>query len=186
LFSTFFNKKPPTDNYTKVLYEMFYNHVYKTAYFIVKDQHLAQDVLQESFLKIFKKISSVEDFDKLKSWITTVTIRTSIDFIRKQNNENLLLTENDTIDYLFTTSFNSGSVENLVEKLMSKEEILIEIEKLSTEHREILLLRYIEDLSMEEISQRLEINIGTVKSRINRARTKLLYHLQAQIDGRVG
>ncbi|KXG43750.1 RNA polymerase sigma factor [Tepidibacillus decaturensis] len=75
----------------RVIFEMFYHRVYNTAYFIIQDRHLAQDVVQETFFKAFQNMHKVEDGHKLGAWLGTIATRTAIDFLRKVKNETILL-----------------------------------------------------------------------------------------------
>lgn len=185
LLKKIFQKKKSEDNQSyKLIYEMFYSHVYKTAFFITKDPYLAQDVLQETFIKVFNNINKLDDGDKMKAWISTITTRTAIDFIRKKKRGNEFDLDNvdnnkDIINDLHIT------VEDVVDKNFTIRLIREEIAHLSPDHRNVLYLKYVVDLSNQEIAAHLELNEGTVKTRIHRAKQQLKKKLQKKlfVDG---
>lgn len=178
MFHKIFQKKKIDDEQSKILlYELFYTYVYKIAYFITRDPHIAQDVLQETFIKIFTNIHKVDDGTKIKAWITTIASRTAIDFIRKQKRRNEFDIENvnDIVVNLNEIAF---TVEEEVERCLLCEEIREELNRLSPDHRIVLYLKYIHDLKDQEIASILEIKVATVKTRIHRAKNQLRRKLE--------
>ncbi|MEQ6376921.1 RNA polymerase sigma factor [Bacillaceae bacterium S4-13-58] len=166
--------KKRQSEYEKLIFEMFYNHAYQTAYFIVRDAHMAQDIVQESFIKIFKKIHTVKDGDKLKAWIGTVTTRTAIDFIRKSKKSIDLLADDVYIDKETIQELNNQpTVEAIVESKLVKELLQQKLSELKPEYKEVLLLKYEHDLKEQEIADALEISLSAVKSRIYRGKQRL-------------
>jgi len=175
----FFNKKNRSSE--RQIYDDYHQHVYKTAYFIVKDQGMAQDITQETFMKIFKNMDTLNDEKKMSSWITTITTRTSIDFLRKKKKWNETLTE-DVILEKGTKENRKNEIETNFHQNEIKEKIKQQIDSLKPEHKEVLVLKYIEDLKDEEIAEVIHEKIGTVKSRIHRAKQQLKASLQQEID----
>lgn len=135
--------------------------------------HLAHDVLQETFLKAFKKLDTLSDLDNIGPWLGVIATRTAIDLIRKNNNWNGIPTEDVLLLGKLSLQEKAPSVEDEVENQMVKAELLSKIQELKQEYREILVLKYYYDLTDQEIASSLEINIGTVKSRHHRAKQKL-------------
>jgi RNA polymerase sigma factor (sigma-70 family) len=159
--------------YEKLIFEMFYHRVYNSAYFIVQDQHLAQDIVQETFLKAFQRIDTVKDGEKLGAWLGAIATRTSIDFLRKLKRIDIP-TENVYIDNEVTNNPNfSSSIEELVENKYVKALLYQNISELKPEHKEVLLLKYEYDLKDKEIAKLLGIKVSTAKSRIHRGKTRL-------------
>lgn len=180
----FRRKKKEPDHSFKLIYEMFYSHVYKTSFFITKDHHSAQDIVQETFIKVFNNLDKLEDGSKMKAWISTITTRTAIDFIRKQRKGNEFETEDfDTLK--LNGSEHASTVEEEVEKSIVSERIRVEIQQLSPEYRSVLYFKYIEDLKDQEIANVLGLNVGTVKTRIHRAKNQLKkkLHTKSFMDG---
>ena len=178
MFRTFFKNKQEHLDKEKFIYDLYYHHVYKTAYFIIKDPHMAQDILQEAFIKIFKNLDKLHDESKMKAWISQITTRTAIDFIRKENRwngmpiEDVNHYENGNISELAST------VEKEVERSITIEQIQQQMLKLTPSYRTVLYLKYIQDLKDQEIADYLQIKVGTVKSRLHRAKRQLKEYIK--------
>lgn len=167
-------KRKKQKEYEKIIFEMFYNHAYQTAYFVVRDAHMAQDIVQESFIKIFNKIHTVKDGNKLKAWIGTVTTRTAIDFLRKSKKSIDLLAEDVYIERDTIQELNpQPTIESIVETKMVKQLLQRKLSELKPEYKEVLLLKYEYDLKEQEIADILNISLAAVKSRIHRGKQRL-------------
>ena len=158
----------------RVIFEMFYQRVYYTAYYIVKDRDIAQDVLQETFIKAFESIHTVRDGEKLGAWISAIATRSAIDYLRKVKRWNDIATEDDIInDILINESEYFSTLETIVEEKLIRETLLQEIDRLTPRHKEVIVLQYFSDLKYEEIAEVLNVKIDVVKTRIYRAKLKL-------------
>lgn len=151
----------------KTIYKLFYRRVFHEAYFITRDIHLAQDVLQETFIKAFIQLDSLQDQEKMGRWLSTIATRTAIDYIRKENRDRSeeydeTLMKNIQVEIVLT-------VEDVVEYNLIVEEIINKIMELKEEYREILILKFIHELKQNEIAELTNLNVGTVKSRLHRA-----------------
>lgn len=157
---------PSSEKEMKVIYELFYKRVFRAAYFIIKDVHLAQDIVQETFIKALSQLDSLQEPEKMGAWLSTIAKRTAIDYMRKENRrEEIEKDETLTVKLQVEVAF---SVENVVEANLIVEEIINKVLALKIEFREVLLLRYILELSQKEIAELTKLNIGTVKSRLHR------------------
>lgn len=153
------------------LFDQHYNMVYQLAFYMVKDEDLASDIVQDAFIKVFRHLHTLENQEKMEAWIKTITRRTALDYLRKQKrwNENnveevYLEKGEDTKDSIIETNFAEKEME---------EEILQKMNELKPEQREILLLKLVEGYTDEEIANELQLKLGTVKSRIHRAKESL-------------
>lgn len=151
---------------------------YNIALRYMKNEQDALDVLQESFIKIFRHLGKFKEDSKFDTWVYKIVVNTCNDILRKniscKNNEIYLYSEDHegnetTIDFVDT----EPTPEEKVIKKEAATYILQCLDTMSDEHREILILRDMQGISYEEISEILESNIGTVKSRLSRARIKL-------------
>lgn len=137
------------------------------AFWIVKDADVAKDIAQESWAIIINKINDLKEANKFKSWAISIVNRKAIDWVRANNRE-----KNKLKKY-----FNESDKSNLIleneESLNIKKTLLKSIEKLTIEHKMILKLFYTENYTLKEISEILQISVGTVKSRLFHAREKL-------------
>ncbi|WP_221565353.1 RNA polymerase sigma factor [Alkalihalobacillus sp. TS-13] len=164
-----------------LIYETFRHKVFKVAVMITHDRYLAEDIVQETFIKAFKKIDSILDIDKIGSWLSTIASRTAIDLIRKEKRSGAILVE----DVIYTANeYNQekNDVEQIVEGLWMEKEIEHEVSALKPVLREVFLLKYDDGLKEEEISDRLQLPLGTVKSRLYRARQQIKCGLNKQIS----
>ena len=153
---------------------------YNLAFRYMKNEGDAMDALQESFIKIYRNLSSFNFQSKFDTWVYRVVVNTCNDMLRKNRNQalgsNILSlyggnSEDD--EYEFEIPDKADTPEESYEKKESSQYILDCLEKLPYQHREIIILRDIRSFSYEEIAEILDCSIGTVKSRISRARIKL-------------
>jgi len=162
------NRKPPaSEAFESILfrYEKLIHYIAR-RYFRSKED--AMDASQEAALKIYKGIPKVviSEDGNLKAWICTIIARTCLDALRKQKAQTIELTEEIV----------KGSLPSAEESAEANErvrEILAALKKLPDDYRMVLILRDMQGLAYDEIARILEINIGTVKSRISRARANL-------------
>lgn len=155
------------------LYEKYYDRLFLHSLYIVHSREEAQDIAQEVLAERFHKhigtlAESVDHGElKLQAWLYRVTTNLSFNLIRDRKRRNNILAREPIsreydADYIGT-----------VFRGQRKKTILETMEYLTDDHREILTLRYYEDLSYLEIVDRLGIKLGTVMSRLSRARNRL-------------
>jgi len=131
------------------------------------DQQEAGDILQDAFIKMWKNLNSYDDSLKLSSWLYRIVHNETISFCRKKRSfgkNNKLEIEDIRLDDLaddFDTEINPET------RFFLTHEVL---DKLAFKYREILVLKFMEKMSYEEISDVLKIPEGTVATRINRAK----------------
>jgi RNA polymerase sigma-70 factor (ECF subfamily) len=133
------------------------------------DSALVEDVAQETFLRVFKALPSFDRAGpaRLSTWILTIASHRSIDELRRRRLETRSLDGTQT-----DVPAGDRADENAERRMLAK---LIDhaIEELSPEYRAAFVLREYHGLEYAEIAQALAIDLGTVKSRLNRARTRL-------------
>lgn len=145
------------------------------AYSIVGNTEDALDVSQETFLKVYKSIGSFKGESEFSTWIYRIAKNTALDFVRrrKQNTVSIDSSGEENEGFDIADESESASPEK---KVLQKEKVQIlrkAIDALSEEHREIIILRDMNDYSYEAIAESLGIETGTVKSRLFRAREQL-------------
>jgi RNA polymerase sigma factor (sigma-70 family) len=155
------------------LYSMHSKRLYYIAFQYTKDRFLAEDIVQEAFLKAYKKINTVEDTKKLGAWLAAITARTAIDFLRSEKRKNWLLIDPFIIEPMLGSSIIEEKVEDLVGILLFQTELSQTMEQLSQEYREVLILRINYGLKENEIASLLDLKSTTVKTRLYRARKHL-------------
>jgi RNA polymerase sigma-70 factor (ECF subfamily) len=165
-----FNKrKKHFEEYISVVYK----ELYKFIYSIIKNQNLAEDMLQQTLLKAYEKFDTIQDIEKFKSWIFTIGKNESLSWIRKYNRE--IPSEAAYLELL------GGSSEDIPAELLIKREINEQVKEsikmLNAVDQEVIYLRYYYDLSLNEISLILNLNVNTVKTKHKRAKEKIYNHL---------
>lgn len=150
--------------------------VFNLALRMVGNEEDAYDLSQDAFLKAFTGLSSFRGECKFSSWLYKLTTNLCLDFIRKRNRHKVIpLTfedEDGESEYLEIPD-ETYSPDAQTEQKQLRESVRKGLSELPAQQREILVLREIGGLRYDEISQQLNIEEGTVKSRIFRARKKL-------------
>jgi RNA polymerase sigma-70 factor, ECF subfamily len=146
--------------------EQYGEDVWNYAYFLTKKHDMANDISQEVFIKVYRSIGSFQGNSSLKTWLLKITRNTSFSYL------NLAFIRKVTLVGFFIPQGTSPSAEKqFFEQHISNEAWNI-VMKLSAKHREVLILNAYHQLSLEEIASTLGITVGTVKSRLHRAKAK--------------
>lgn len=150
---------------TRFFFEYFYQHVFKVAYYITQDAQLAEDAVQETFLKAINKLHQLNDEAKINAWLTQIAINTARSLMRK--NRRFPVVKEPDIIYQQVAKY-------LVEDLIVEKEDLLAIwrliEDLSVDAQRTFILYYRYGVSIKEISYATDTPEGTVKSRLSRGR----------------
>ena len=148
------------------LFNEFADYIFKTAYMLTQSQVLADDVTQESFIRIFRHYYTFDETKPIKPWIYKIVLNTFRELKRKQK---WLIFSDSLPDQ---EKANIKIEEELIKKEAEKE-LLAFIGKLPDKNKEVVILYYFEDFSLKEISEILSIPLGTCKSRLHYAIKKL-------------
>lgn len=140
--------------------------VYRLAYRMCGNREDALDVSQNAFLKAWKALPAFTYKSSFGTWIYRITVNAAKDLLAKKIEHSELSAEEERV------ADDSDPTENII-RLEKRDAVRKALGLLSPEHREILVLREMEEKSYREISDLLGIEEGTVKSRINRARAEL-------------
>ncbi len=141
---------------------------------LLGDTLYSEDVVQETFVRVYRNKHRYHQVAKFSTWIYTIASNLAKTELRRRKVRNFFSISskgNEERDYDIQDM--SVDVEREVDGKVRTELILREIEKLPYHFREAVLLRDVQDLSYEEISEVLQVPLGTVKSRVNRGRTRL-------------
>ncbi len=159
--------------------------VFSLLYRMVRDRSLAEDLAQETFIKVLNAIGSYNPQFKFSSWIFKIANNAAIDQLRRRELETLSLDGSPhatTPDQMQATALQLGDKgESPLQELEARElggAIEHAIARLRPEYRACILLRHVEGHSYEEIARILELPLGTVKTYIHRARNELRGHLE--------
>lgn len=158
-------------NSFEILIKSYSKQVYNILLRILGNQEDAKDVSQEVFIKVYRKINTFQGESEFFTWLYRITLNAAKDFTKKKK---VHLSVNELNDSGHELPQDKGSnPEAVFVKVERKDAILKALMEIKEDQREIIVLRDIQGLSYEEISNILGIELGTVKSRINRARTRL-------------
>ena len=150
--------------------------VYNIALRMTGNPEDASDMTQEAFIKAYNSLQSFRGDSKFSVWIYRIATNVCLDFLRSRSRKptvSLSVEDKDGDEVELDVADESQSPEQLLDRQMTRESVRRGLETLTPEYRQILLLREIQGLSYDEISQCLGLEVGTVKSRIFRARKKL-------------
>lgn len=157
------------------VYNRYCKAMYNVAYRIVKDDHFAQDVMQEAFLQAFIKIDDYRQEVAFGAWLKKIVINYSINFYKKNNrfriedlSTTLYKTEDDSSFFIESLDLDSLKVKTVLDAILD----------LKDNYRMVLTLFYIEGYDHEEISEILDISNTNCRTTLNRAKNSLRKKLE--------
>lgn len=162
--------------------------VFSVIYRMIRDRELAEDLAQETFIKVLNALDKYKPEYKFSSWIFKIAHNTTVDHLRKKELDTLSLDGSPharTQEQAEATSFTAVAAGENPEEYTSSKQLGAEIEEaialLRPEYREAIVLWHIEGHPYEEIAEIMDLPLGTVKTYIHRGRNelrKLLQHLR--------
>jgi RNA polymerase sigma factor (sigma-70 family) len=150
------------------IYNRYCKAMYNVAYRIVKDEHFAEDVMQEGFLKVFTKINDFKQEVAFGAWLKRIIVNCSIDFYKK-NNQFKVQDFEKTLYKLEETEVD----EKLDFNDLKVKQVLDTIQSLKYNYSMVLTLFYIEGYDQEEISEILKISYANCRTTLSRAKESL-------------
>lgn len=164
----FIPRSPDDNSWFIDIYNRYEYYVFWTAYMIVKNKDLAEDICQEVFIKIYKKYNNLRKKDAISKWIYRITVNTSINILKKEQKH--------------TIGFDGEDINNVIEdrisfqpekssmRLETQNEIMEILYRIPDTQRIPLILYYFNNLSYKEIADCLDCPLGTIKSRIHKGK----------------
>jgi len=162
-----------------VLVDRYKDLVYTLAIRMLKNEEEAEEVSQDTFLKVFKSLAKFKGESKFSSWIYRITYNTCLDKIRKQKRDPIVVTIDEFTEHQVNT------IDNALDKLVEKEhKQLIQdcLQLLPSDVGFLLTLYYFEEQSIEEISKVIGISSANVKVKLFRSRKKLASILRERLE----
>ncbi|KLV09356.1 RNA polymerase sigma factor [Photobacterium aquae] len=160
----------------EALVRAWHRDLYRYAYWLCHDPHIAEDLVQETCLRAWRSLDSLQDDKAAKSWLITILRRENA---RRFERKQLDLVDID--DYAIADSQHVGSdSDNNLEQQMLRQQIM----KLAPEYREPLVLQVMAGFNGDEIANILGLNRNTVMTRLFRARNQLKEQLEKQSEQR--
>ena len=162
--------------------ELYKDKIFQLCFRMLGNRHEAEDVAQEAFIRAYVNIQGFNQKKKFSSWIYRIATNLCIDRIRKKKPDYFLDAEVPGTEGLNMYSQISSDNPLPEEKLVSlelQETVQREIANLPEKYRAVIVLKYIEELSLNEISEILDLPLGTVKTRMHRGREFLRKQLES-------
>ncbi|WP_053361359.1 RNA polymerase sigma factor SigW [Bacillus sp. FJAT-27251] len=161
--------------------ELYKDKIFQLCYRMLGNRHEAEDIAQEAFIRAYINIHSFNQNKKFSSWIYRIATNLCIDRIRKKKPDYFLDAEvpgTDGLNMYSQIASEASLPEDELESLELQETVQKEIAKLPEKYRTVIVLKYIEELSLNEISEILDLPLGTVKTRMHRGREALRQQLR--------
>lgn len=161
--------------------ELYKDKVFQLCFRMVGNSHEAEDLAQEAFVRAYTHINSFNQNLKFSTWLYRIATNLCIDRLRKKKPDFFLDAEipgNEGLTMYSQIPSKNVLPEDQVVSLEIQQQIQDEISKLPEKYRSVIVLKYIEELSLNEISTILELPLGTVKTRIHRGREALRHQLR--------
>jgi RNA polymerase sigma-70 factor (ECF subfamily) len=162
-----------TERSLNELFQNYWTEVYSFAKSKTRNHHQAEDLTCETFIKAFLKFETYNPSQKFKNWIFTICKNTFLDTLRKQGNAVTYLED----QLYFEVNDTKPSPVDLLILKENYLNLLNKIGQLNKSDQEIINLFYLEDLSYEQITERLNISYANARTKLNRAKHKLREHL---------
>ncbi|HLN31487.1 MAG TPA: sigma-70 family RNA polymerase sigma factor [Gemmataceae bacterium] len=161
------------------LVRRYQDRLYNTVYRLVDNSEDAQDVIQDAFLNAYQSLNSFKGDSQFFTWLYRIAVNTAISFKRKRRVV-LAIRSNrpGTGDSEPLDSSEFSRPEHALEKAEQERRIQGALQRLSVEHRTVLILKDMEGQKYETMAEVLQVPIGTVRSRLHRARLELRELLQ--------
>jgi RNA polymerase sigma factor (sigma-70 family) len=153
------------------LIRRYKNKVYTYIYLTVKNQHLAEDIFQDTFIKVIRSLQDGKycDNGRFLSWMMRIAHNLVIDHYRKEKQLNTCSNNINELDLFNSAKFSDENIE----QLMINEQVLKDVRKLVNElppdQKEIILLRHYGGLSFKEIADQTNVSINTALGRMRYA-----------------
>lgn len=155
---------------------LYQNRLYQVCYRMLGNKHEAEDIAQEAFVRAYTNLHTFDQKRKFSTWLYRIATNLCIDRIRKKKPDYYLDAEvagTDGLDMYSQIAADDQLPEEQLEQMELQDRIQYEISRLPDKYRSAIVLKYMEELSLQEISEILDLPLGTVKTRIHRGREAL-------------
>ena len=161
----------------QALVDRYKGKVYRLAMRLTKNQEDAEEVLQDVFVTVYRKIDGFEGKSKFSSWLYRITVNSAFMKLRKRKQERYISIEDIIINKDNAEALSNHITPNSSETEINNDDLRYHLEvaisKLPPDYRAVYILRDIDELSNKEVSAILHIGIPAVKSRLHRSRLML-------------
>ena len=143
--------------------------IYRTAYAYVKDEAMALDIVQETVCKAYLNIHNLKKSMYFKTWLMKIAINVSTDFYKKRNKV-IYLDQEQLLNKADTPIYNEHE----------KFYLLDMIDKMDDKYKEVIILKYFNDMTISDISEVLNMPLGTIKTYLNKGLTFLRKYMKEE------
>lgn len=160
------------DHYAlEVLIERHKNKLYSYILSLVKNHQLAEDIFQDTFIKVIRSLKSgnYKDEGRFISWVTRIAHNLVIDYFRKQKNYKEIMDSDTETDMFNCSSLSDDTIEQTLVKDQISSDLKKLIKELPDEQRSILIMRLYLNMSFKEIAEHTEVSINTALGRMRYA-----------------
>ena len=157
-----------------MLVKKYHKHVHALAWRKIGDFHIAEDITQETFLKVYKHLATLKELDRFPGWLYVIASRRCIAWLRKKRLHAQLVEDIDMVTKGKGTYSRYVADEQAKTSTEAKQEVVKQLlAKLQESERTVITLYYFGEMTCEEISKFLGVSVNTIKSRLSRARQRL-------------
>ena len=157
-----------------MLVKKYHKHVHALAWRKIGDFHIAEDITQETFLKVYKHLATLKDLDRFPGWLYVIATRRCIAWLRKKRLHTQLVEDIDMVGKGKETYSQYVATQQAKTSTEAKQEVVKQLlAKLQESERTVITLYYFGEMTCEEISKFLGVSANTIKSRLSRARQRL-------------
>ncbi|KAA0546607.1 sigma-70 family RNA polymerase sigma factor [Bacillus sp. BGMRC 2118] len=150
------------------LYEHTIHYVYKNVHFLIDEKDDVDDLVQEIYIELYKSLRHFDGSKKFKPWLTGIIIRQTQGYRRKRWMRIRIVKKAESHKEVSDLDFSNEVIEKV-----TNQHVINLVNTLPYRLKQVIILRYLNDYSQDEIASILDIPLGTVKSRINAALKKL-------------
>lgn len=157
---------------SEVLLGRYQDRIFTLCRYMLENPDDAQDAAQDTFVKAFQGLKNFSPTSSFYTWLYRIAVNTCLDYKRKFSLHSLLFSAGAE-DLLDTFPSHAPSPETAFATKQSMRALQLALNRLSKKLRVVIVLKELEGLSYEEIAEVLDVSVGTVKSRLSRAREEL-------------
>jgi len=155
----------------EILINRHKNRVFTYIILIIKNQELAEDIFQDTFIKVIKSLKEgkYKDNGKFVSWVIRIAHNLTIDHFRKEKQINTYSNEDYEADIFNSKKLSDSTIEDILVENQIVKEVRLLIEELPEDQKQVILLRHYGGLSFKEIAEQTDVSINTALGRMRYA-----------------
>ncbi len=170
----------------ETVYNMFYGKMLAVCHRYTNNDDEAKDMLQDAFIKLFKSMEKFNFEGSFEGWVRKIVVNTAIDHVRKAKHDFLLANKSESMEQI-ENQMEADEVDDAPFALeIDMEDVRKGMQQLSTAYRTVFNLYVFESYSHQQIAETLDINIGTSKSNLAKARANLKKILIRELKNKHG